>query len=408
MLSQTSPATRFLIDVSTSLWWKGRNAVGIVRTEREIAKHFLENIPAAEFFYYEREEKQFRLLPKKSAAELLSDTVDLSKLAQNNPEKRSNHPTLFRFKESDVVISAGLLWDLDYMAALYREKIRCGMYVTQVVYDIIPALMPEYCVPGMEKKFPKFLIDAAWTCDTIFSISDSTRNDLTGYYSALGLRCPSMKRINLGTDIPNSKSDQNNIGHDLQAEKFVLYVSTIEPRKNHQMLFNIWRELHSDGLEGLVPLVFVGGKGWNSENLVSFIENCPDLYPENLKIYNNISDHSLDWMYRNSRFTVYPSLYEGWGLPVTESLSRGKVCISSDTSSMPEAGGGFADLLHPLDYVSWRDRIAAYLSDDNLLRAREAEIREGYDVTTWRKCVSQFADSLFDTLNDRSLASNRR
>jgi glycosyltransferase involved in cell wall biosynthesis len=131
------------------------------------------------------------------------------------------------------------------------------------------------------------------------------------------------------------------------------------------------------------------------------MENCPDLYPDKLKIYNNISDHSLDWMYRNSRFTVYPSLYEGWGLPVTESLSRGKVCISSETSSMPEAGSGFADLLHPLDYVSWRDRIATYLSDDNLLRSREAEIRQGYEVTTWRTCVSQFADSLFDAVNDR-------
>jgi glycosyltransferase involved in cell wall biosynthesis len=401
MLAQTSPASRFLIDISTSLWWKGRNAVGIVRTEREIAKHFLENVPAAEFFYYERDEKQFRLLPKKAASELLSDTVNLSKLLQDGTEKRSKHPTLFRFKKSDVVISAGLLWDLDYMAALYREKVRCGMYVTQVVYDIIPALMPEYCVPGMEKKFPKFLIDAAWTCDTIFSISDSTRNDLTHYYQDLGLKCPNMKRINLGTDIPTVRSSLEGLAHDLQSGKFVLYVSTIEPRKNHQMLFNIWRELHRRGFKNLVPLVFVGGKGWNSENLVTFMENCPDLYPDKLKIYNNISDHSLDWMYRNSRFTVYPSLYEGWGLPVTESLSRGKVCISSETSSMPEAGSGFADLLHPLDYVSWRDRIATYLSDDNLLRSREAEIRQGYEVTTWRTCVSQFADSLFDAVNDR-------
>ncbi|GJE43737.1 glycosyltransferase family 4 protein [Methylobacterium soli] len=402
MLPKTPQANRFLIDVSTSMRWKGHNAVGIVRTEREIAKHFLEHVPGSCFFYYDREEKKFRLISNKAAAELLFDSADHPKSVKINTDKVPDYPTFFRFTRTDVVISAGLLWDLDYMAALYKEKNRCGMYVAQVVYDIIPIIMPEYCVPGMDLKFPKFILDAAWTCDAILSISDSTQNDLVSYYRRIGLEAPAMKRMYLGTDISETRSQPINEDFGLEPGKFVLYVSTIEPRKNHQMLFNIWRELNDRSPDTLVPLVFVGGKGWNSENLMSFIQNCPDLYPKYLKIYNNISDSGLNWMYRNSIFTVYPSLYEGWGLPVTESLARGKVCISSETSSMPEAGSGFADLLHPLDYISWRDRVAAYLSDDTLLLSREAQIREGFEALSWRECMSRFADTVFATVADRT------
>jgi glycosyltransferase involved in cell wall biosynthesis len=78
-------------------------------------------------------------------------------------------------------------------------------------------------------------------------------------------------------------------------------------------------------------------------------------------------------LFRNCRFTVYPSTYEGWGMPVTESLAYGKVCITSNTSSLPEAGGEFADQVSPYNTQELLTAMLRYM-DDKVLAAREKQI----------------------------------
>ena len=387
---------RFLIDISTSLRWRGHSAVGIVRTERELAQYFLRHRPDAAFFSFDIEKNEFWLVPVEEVAALFEGRVPAPKHAV---ESSLGERVLLRFRQTDVVVSVGLQWDLSYMAQLYTEKLRCGMTVVQMVHDIIPIKMAEYCVPGMEFKFPKFLLDTGWTADLIVSNSESTSRDLTAYFDDIGLKTPPIVPIRLGSDLPTDRPLTDPSLFELKPSKFVLYVSTIEPRKNHQMLFNIWRELHARDKDNLPTLVFVGGMGWNSDNFTYFVKSSHSLYPKYVKVLSDITDEQLDWLYRNAQFTLYPSLYEGWGIPIAESLARGKVCISSNTSSMPEVGERFADLIHPMDYIAWRDRIAHYLSEPDALAAREKDIADGYTITTWDACMSRFSQDLFAALD---------
>ena len=105
-------------------------------------------------------------------------------------------------------------------------------------------------------------------------------------------------------------------------------------------------------------------------------------------------DDELAWLYRNCAFTMYPSFYEGWGLPVSESLAYGKYCLASDTSSLPEAGAGLAGHLDPLDFVAWRDAVLALIRSPELLEAHETKIRDTYRPTTWAQSASRLREVL--------------
>src|SRR5262249_3341185 len=89
------------------------------------------------------------------------------------------------------------------------------------------------------------------------------------------------------------------------------------------------------------------------------------------------------WLYGRCLLSVYPSHYEGWGLPVAEALAHGKYCVASATSSLPEVGGGLADYADPLDLPAWQGLLERALFDPAFLAAREARGRAGFRPTAW-------------------------
>jgi len=428
------PDIRFLIDLTTSRQYKDRNAVGIVRVEREIGRAFLLSGFIVEFFHFDLGAGEFFKIGRPEAAAILGETKGaldgaaapprmatktprspeqaddddlrlflgqlknrlgtVAKIAEAAAHPQDNDEVVLEFFNGDVIISAGLLWDGNFMELLYAVKQQMRINVIQVVYDVIPTIIPEFCVPGMNIRFPKYLLDAAWTADALYCISDCTLRDVDNYLRAHKLPAPSLHRIELGTDVPDEGRGSLEIRTSLDANDFTLYVSTIEPRKNHAMLFHVWRQLYQTDRDALIPLVIVGRAWWNSSDLVSMIKSAEYLSPEFIKIMTDVSDDDLDWLYRNARFTLYPSLYEGWGLPVAESLARGKFCIAADTSSIPEVAAGFADLIDPLDLVTWTKRIRHYLRAPDDVRKLEAEIRRGYKVMSWRTAMERFVASV--------------
>lgn len=378
---------RFVIDVSTALQWIDRNAVGIVRTEREIAKHFLTTATNVEIIYFDRASQDFRKVKQEQINNLFPD-ITTNYLGKNNDALEFN--SLFAFNENDVLISAGLQWDIDFLSAVYSKKKKQKIFLIQIIYDIIPIIMPEYCVDGMDVLFPKFIMDTVWTADIVYAISDSTRKDFIAYANKLQIgRVPPVHLIRLGCDMPESHQQIDGVD-DLKPNEFVLYVSTIEPRKNHKMLFDIWRVFESSGKKNIPKLVFVGGKGWNMENFFSSLDNCSNLYPEKIVVLKDVSDLSLKWLYSNSLFTLYPSLYEGWGLPIAESLARGTPCISSNSSSMPEVAESFCDLIDPYDFVTWKNTIENYITEPHIVKEKRSHIKKSYNVKTWTNSMISF------------------
>jgi len=145
-----------------------------------------------------------------------------------------------------------------------------------------------------------------------------------------------------------------------------LCVGTIEPRKNQRALFEAMAKL-----PGNRPLLLAGGRGWLMEDMARMVNELG--LASRVKLTGYVDDAELAWLYANCLGFVYPSLFEGFGLPVLEAMSLGAPVITSGVSSLPEVAGDAALLVDPLD----TDQIAeamARLEGDAGLRAslREA------------------------------------
>jgi glycosyltransferase involved in cell wall biosynthesis len=127
----------------------------------------------------------------------------------------------------------------------------------------------------------------------------------------------------------------------------VLFVSTIEPRKNHRLLVQIWRRLiERHGADAVPALVFAGQIGWLVDDLLSELAASHYLDGK-IVLAGALADEELRQAYRSCLFTVFPSLCEGWGLPIEESLVQGKFCVASNRTAIPEAGGDLIDYFDP-------------------------------------------------------------
>ena len=145
----------------------------------------------------------------------------------------------------------------------------------------------------------------------------------------------------------------------------------------------------------MIPkLVIVGRRGWLVDDLYHAVQIDPRVAGK-VRILSELGDHDLEWLYRHSRFVLFPSFCEGWGLPLAEALGHGKLCISSSTSSMPEVAQGLADLIDPLDSNAWYERIKHYLSNPAEVTRREAEVRARYQPPRWSETAACVLAHLF-------------
>lgn len=380
-------ASRIVLDITTSVQYIGKPAVGIVRVEREITRALLRRVTSLDFVRYLPERQVFVQIAAEHVAEMVRDHAPSARALEAIDQELD-----YVWAEDSLLVSAGLVWDHDFLQAIYTLKRSSKLRLLQIAYDLIPILMPEFCVPGMINLFPKFVLNMLWTADAIFGISDSTNDTIRRYADQVGVACPELFRIKLGCDI-GKRSDATAMPvAGLEPDNFVLYVSTIEPRKNHQLLYQVWRKFADDYPDSTTKLVFVGAQGWNMSDFMAIVQQDVRLTPHRIAVMSNLDDEQLGWLYDHCAFTVYPSLFEGWGLPVTESLARGKLCIASSTSSMPEASQGCVPLLDPLDFGRWYEEISSHILDRGKLRRAHEEIARCYRVESWDALMDEFVD----------------
>jgi glycosyltransferase involved in cell wall biosynthesis len=141
---------------------------------------------------------------------------------------------------------------------------------------------------------------------------------------------------------------------------FWLSVGTIEPRKNQRMLVQAYaRYLQAGGRP--LPLVLAGGKGWLMEDFQEYLVKLG--ISDRVILTGYVSDNELIWLYRNCYASLYPSVFEGFGLPVLEGMQFGAPTLSSNATSMPEVAGDAAILLTPHDPQAWTQAMLALASD---------------------------------------------
>jgi glycosyltransferase involved in cell wall biosynthesis len=154
---------------------------------------------------------------------------------------------------------------------------------------------------------------------------------------------------------------------DLDGQSFVVYCSSIEIRKNHELLLYVWDRLRQELSPDRLPiLVFAGGWGWGTET-VQILSQRNWRLRNHLRVLGPVSDAQLIWLYRNARFTVFPSLAEGFGLGAAESLSFGTPVVVSDCPALLEASEGLMPAHNPHDFPAWYREIHSLVTDDTRL-----------------------------------------
>ncbi|MCQ8277942.1 glycosyltransferase family 4 protein [Acetobacteraceae bacterium KSS8] len=291
----------------------------------------------------------------------------------------------------DWLLSLGAPWHrVDYGSLIARARREGGLRSALLIYDLIPLRRPEWCHHSLVETFGAWLDGMLPQCDALFAISDATARDVSDLLQKRGRTDP-VVTMPVGTGFPASEAAVVRVHEPVPAHavpkpgSYVLFVSTIEARKNHALMFQVWRRLAEImPPERLPTLVFAGRIGWLVSDLMTQIANT-SYCDGKLAIIEDPSDAVLMRLYEGCLFTVLPSLFEGWGLPVTESLSFGKPCVTSDTTSLPEAGAGLTRMLDPYDLNDATRVIHEILSDREKLAEWQEEVRRSFKPVPWTR-----------------------
>lgn len=176
---------------------------------------------------------------------------------------------------------------------------------------------------------------------------------------------------------------------DVSGDKcYFVVIATIEPRKNHLLLLNIWRELAGNDSEHAPDLYIVGKRGWENENIVDMLQRCKPIQRYVHEV-SEMNDYDLIKLLQGSRALLYPSFCEGWGMPVVEALTLGVPVICSDIPELRESGQNIPDYYSPLDGIGWQSAIRDFSKTDSELRRKQLDRIKTFDPPAWENHFRQ-------------------
>jgi glycosyltransferase involved in cell wall biosynthesis len=316
-------------------------------------------------------------------------------------------------RPSDTLASLGCPWIRpDYFSYVERAVREKRLRLALLIYDIIPLRRPEWVDLENLKAFRGWFDRAVLLADAIFTISTATAEDVAEYAteSALALRAIPTP-IPIGTGFQKAARAQHSSRRSVSnrlppPNSYALIVSTIEARKNHVLLFAVWRQLMEDVPPAKVPtLVFAGRTGWLISDLMQQLRNCNFLDGKIVHI-ESPSDEELEALYDGCLFTLFPSFYEGWGLPVSESLAFGRPCIISKATSLPEAGSSLARYIDPYSVTDAYRVIRETIEDQAGLLAWRDRVRREFRPVEWSESAHAIVRAL-DLLSDAAASVPR-
>lgn len=254
-----------------------------------------------------------------------------------------------------------------------------------VCFDLIPILAPETVEPRIVGTFAEYLA-LLKRADRISAISKQTADDVRAFTSLLhgqGLPSPEIVEHSLPTEapMPADAVPASASGPPERQDPLILVVGVHVPRKNHAAVLEagerLWRRGHR------FELVFMGGSMWRAEgHFDAYVERL-QAEGVRVRVERRVSEKELWGAYTRARFTVFPSLIEGFGLPVAESIAAGTPVITSNYGSMAElAGGGGALLVDPRNVDDLEEQMRRLLTDDVLVEQLRREARER-DLGNW-------------------------
>lgn len=308
------------------------------------------------------------------------------------------------FQPGDVCLSLSATWGIHrYGETIAENKTKYRFKCVSMIYDLIPTLYPQWLTPGASRVVTLWVRQQIRNADVILTISNFQKQEIAKYIEDERLPSPPVEVVRLG-DNPNfygrkGASNSPPLPRFVPDRKFAICVSTLDIRKNQSVLYQVWRRLAEDLKEECPQLLLIGTPHLYVTDLLYQIRH-DRLVNRLIMPLTGITDEELAWYYRHCLFTLYPSVYEGWGLPISESLAVGKYCIAGDRTSLPEAGGDFVDYFDPLDVPACYRLVRRAIDDPDYVKMRETNIRENYKPYSWRmtaQSISQIVDECIAT-----------
>jgi glycosyltransferase involved in cell wall biosynthesis len=302
-------------------------------------------------------------------------------------------------QRDDMIISIGAGWGIPGYIKSIADVKRCyGIKFSMLLHDLIPIKYESLVEPHHTVQFRSWLREAITVADIVFTNSKYTRTALIEFAAESGWRLPRVEVLPLGSGLAGRLAARDQATTSFPA-RYVLFVSTIEARKNHWLLVRVWqRLLERHGADPVPNLIFAGKIGWLVDDLLADLEASEYLNGK-IILLRGLTDAELQQAYRSCLFTVFPSFCEGWGLPIAESLAHGKFCVASNRTSIPEVAGNLIDYFDPSNEDDALAKIERPLTDPAYLAAREARLRGEYRPRTWADCAHALIGTVDQTVD---------
>ncbi len=334
--------------------------------------------------------------PKKFTPKIvrkMQTTLTIAKPFRRASEVRRTHTVVTRGGEKEFLSSVGL-YGLHECYSVANRRYKLGLGATTIsvpgkialwhatyplpirikgakkittIHDIIPLKLP-YATLDNKKAYYKLLKTSIKDSDLIITISEHTKKDILSIFDV----APEKIFVTYQPvhQVKPTKPSEAEIysslkRYGLKKGKYILFVGTIEPKKNIGRLLDAYGRL-SIGM----PLVIVGRKGW------LWADELENKEMHNVKILENVSRRELPFFYAGAYCLVFPSIYEGFGLPPLEAMSFGCPVITSNVASLPEVCGNAALYTDPYDVSSLKDAIEGLILNPV---ARERFARAGME-----------------------------
>lgn len=261
------------------------------------------------------------------------------------------------------------------------------MKLTATIHDLTCWKMPELHTAAnvtADKRYAERVLCGA---DGLIAVSEHTRKDAI---EILGIHPDKIVAIPNG--ISESYFDVS--GPPVRSKPYVLTVGTIEPRKNIDGLLDAWALMRED-LRHAYDLLIVGPAGWASEKTVARLQSVP----EGIRWLGYVAEDDLPKLTRGATLLAYPSLYEGFGLPLAQAMAAGVPCVTSNVSSMPEVTGEAARLVDPRSPTEIRDAITALLENpEERARRGQAGRQRALERYRWSRIAARSLDFFQDVI----------
>jgi glycosyltransferase involved in cell wall biosynthesis len=266
---------------------------------------------------------------------------------------------------------------LERRGLIERLKQRSGARFVCLIHDLIPIEFPEYAKPGQAENHLRRIETAAQLADGLIVNSAGTGDSMAPHVRRLGKATPVLVAP-FGADLPSAAAT----GPAPFDRPYFVYVSTIEARKNHLLLLNLWRQLAREQGDRGPLLVLVGQRGWETENVIDMLERCPgvrDLVIE----HNALPDDEMVRLMQGACAVLLPSFAEGFGFPLVEALQLGVPVLCSDITTLRETGGDVPEYFDPLDGPGWRSAILDYARPGSSRRAAQLARLSRWTAPRW-------------------------